>query len=195
MARKKQKTVVVFKKRSDVLRLLILILGIVIIVQATVLVNNRFMEAQPLQPPTPTFESPVRPVEEVPLSLDGYMEAEISVSPSIIYATSSCTQISMITTESQTYSIQRGLEGKVDFRPTTHDVFKDLVENFDMTVKEARIESLVDNTFYAKLYVQQGNKILGLDSKPSDAIGVAIRFNAPVYVHQSIFEASGKAIC
>jgi len=183
------RTVVLFKRKRDVRRFLLILLVVVIVIQATVLVTN-FSASQPLQQLPPS-----QPLPTVPLSLEGFQEVEITVSPSIIYLTAGCQQLTMVTTEFQTYSIKNGLDKKVDFRPTSHDVFKDLIENFGIAAKMVRIESLDDSTYYAKLYVQQGNKLLGLDSKPSDAIGVAVRFDVPVYIRTTILTQNGKIIC
>lgn len=130
-----------------------------------------------------------------PLSLEGFERVEVAVTPSVIYLTAGCRQLAMASTDSQTYSIRLGLEKQVDARPTIHDVMKDLVENLGITVRMAKIEDLQDSTYYARLLVQQGERLLGLDSKPSDAVAVAVRFDAPVYVKAGILEAHGKSVC
>ena len=178
------------KKKRDIRGPLIIILVVIIAVQAILLIRNP-PETLSL-PPLPGFQP--GEYSDVPIPVDGYEKPDVSVSPSVIYLTSGCRQLAMVTTESQTYSIQNGLEKKIDFRPTTHDVFKDLVENFAMTVKAVKIESLEDSTYYSKLYIQQGNRLLGLDSKPSDSIAVAVRFDAPVYVKSEIM-SQGENIC
>lgn len=181
------------KKRKDVRSLALLILVIVVVVQASALVNNQLMSALPTDTILP--REPVAAYPDVSIPLAGYSKADVSVSPSIIYLTTGCQQLAMVTTDSQSYSIKNGLEKVVDFRPTTHDVVADLADNMDIEVKLARIDSLEDSIYYAKLFVQQENKVLGLESKPSDAIGVAVRFDAPVYVHQTIMTIEGQSIC
>jgi bifunctional DNase/RNase len=180
-------------KRRDFSRVVITILVIVIAVQAAAIANTQLSLSSPQQLSSPPAITPGPSRDPIPL--EGYERPEVSVSPSVIYLTSGCRQLAMVTTEFQTYSIQNGLDKKIDFRPTVHDVFKDLIENFGMTVKAARIESLEESTYYAKLYVQQGSRILGLDAKPSDSIAVAVRFDAPVYVKSEIMETHGKDIC
>ena len=185
-----KKTVVLFKRRRDVARFLLILLVAVILLQAAFLLHNYLNSLY-------TFSLPAIPFSggEAPVSLEGFEKVEVKVSPSVVYLTAGCKQLAMVTTDFQTYSIQNGLEKKIDFRPTTHDVFKDLVEGYGIGVRMVKIESLEDSTYYSKLYVQQGNKMLGLDTKPSDAIAIAVRFDAPVYISRGILDGNAKSIC
>jgi len=134
--------------------------------------------------------------ETIPaLSLDGFTEVGISVEPEIIYLTSDCYVLSMVTTQFQTYSINTGLEEKIEFRPTSHDLIKDILENFDIEVLMIKINSFDQDAYFARLIVKQEDRILNLDSKPSDAIAVAVRTKSPVYIKQSILENNGENIC
>jgi len=182
------------KNKKTQRRFIIIALIVVIIVQATVVVDNMFTQSLP--PSAIRDYGPAMfdyPDPNIPIS--GYDVVEVEVTPSIIYLTSGCRQLAMITTEGQTYSIQNGLDNVVDFRPTTHDVMADLIENLRVEVIMARVDSLEDSIFFAKLFVQQGNKVLGLDSKSSDSIAIAVRFDAPVYVNRNIMISSGIDIC
>lgn len=200
---KKKKSKSLFKNKKSFQKFLVILMALVILVQASVVVNNSFLSFFQVDPvfKDPEITAPVTPQKklsrrkELPISVEGYEEVEIKVSPSIIYLTVGCQQLSMITTEFQSYSIGTGLEKKVDFRPTSHDVFKDMIENFDIEAKMVKIEELEDSTYYAKLFVQQGDKLLGLDSKPSDAIAIAVRFDAPVYVRSNILETAARDTC
>jgi bifunctional DNase/RNase len=58
-----------------------------------------------------------------------------------------------------------------------------------------KIESFSGGAYFAKLLLQQGNKILNLDSRPSDAIAIAVRTNAPVYVSKDIMTMMGENVC
>jgi len=185
------------KRKKRFQRILVTALVLVILVQAAVLVNNYLIytlsQSKTLPETIPPFGS-AKPLEGL-VSLEGFEQAEVNVSPMVIYLTSGCLQLAMITTEFQTYSIQQGIEKKTSIRPTTHDLFRDLAENFGISVKLAKIESLEDSIYYARLYIQQGSKTLGLDSKPSDAIAVAVRFNAPVYLNSKILKENAVDIC
>ncbi len=130
-----------------------------------------------------------------PLDLEGFTVVSISVEPGVIHLTSECYRLSMVTTEFQTLSINSGLEGKIELRPTSHDLMKDILENFDIDVAMVKIDSFNQEIYFARLILKQEDRILNLDSKPSDAIAVAVRTGSPIYVKQSVLESNGERIC
>ena len=75
-------------------------------------------------------------------------------------------------------------------RPMTHDLFKNLIESMDMKVSKVEVCDLKDNTFYAKIYFTSQEKKFSMDARPSDAIAIALRFKAPIYVDDKIIEKS-----
>jgi bifunctional DNase/RNase len=75
-------------------------------------------------------------------------------------------------------------------RPMTHDLFKNLIDSLDMVVSKVEVCDLRDNTFYAKIYFVSKEKSFNMDARPSDAIAIALRFSAPIYVDDKIFEKS-----
>jgi hypothetical protein len=72
----------------------------------------------------------------------------------------------------------------------THDLFKNLIESMDMKVSKVEVCDLKDNTFYAKIYFTSQEKKFSMDARPSDAIAIALRFKAPIYVDDKIIEKS-----
>ncbi|MFO7556829.1 MAG: bifunctional nuclease family protein [Desulfobacterales bacterium] len=75
-------------------------------------------------------------------------------------------------------------------RPMTHDLFKNFIDNLDMVVSKVEVCDLKDNTFYARIYFVSKEKSFNMDARPSDAIAIALRFDAPIYVDDKIFEKS-----
>jgi len=75
-------------------------------------------------------------------------------------------------------------------RPMTHDLFKNFVDNLEMVVSKVEVCDLKDNTFYARIYFESKDKSFDMDARPSDAIAIALRFGAPIYVDDKIFEKS-----
>ncbi|HXJ77324.1 MAG TPA: bifunctional nuclease family protein [Candidatus Methylomirabilis sp.] len=73
-------------------------------------------------------------------------------------------------------------------RPLTHDLFLTVFGRLHVTVTKAVITDLRDNTFYAALYLSANGTTLELDSRPSDAIALAIRANAPILVEDRVFD-------
>ena len=75
-------------------------------------------------------------------------------------------------------------------RPMTHDLFKNFIDNLEMVVSKVEVCDLKDNTFYARIYFVSEDKSFDMDARPSDAIAIALRFGAPIYVDDKIFEKS-----
>ncbi|RMG60564.1 MAG: bifunctional nuclease family protein [Deltaproteobacteria bacterium] len=73
-------------------------------------------------------------------------------------------------------------------RPMTHDLLKNVISEFGGKVLRVEITDLRENTYYAVIYLKQGEKTLQIDSRPSDAIALALRCDAPIYVYESVFE-------
>jgi len=71
-------------------------------------------------------------------------------------------------------------------RPMTHDLIKNVVSELKMSITKVVISDIIDNTYYAGIYVDQGGEEISIDSRPSDAIAVAIRVNAPIFVEESV---------
>lgn len=129
------------------------------------------------------------------LSLEGFSEAAIGVNGSEIYLFSGCRRIVMVTNEYQTESIRSGIEGELDFRPNSHDIMKNVFETFGIEPIMVKITRMEQNVYYARIFLMQGTRILNLDVRPSDAISIAVRARAPVFVNQTLMEEQGEIVC
>lgn len=78
-------------------------------------------------------------------------------------------------------------------RPLTHDLFYDLLQELGITVQRIVITELKESTYFAELVLGQGDKVLILDSRPSDAIAMALRASAPIYVSQQVLDQARVA--
>jgi bifunctional DNase/RNase len=78
-------------------------------------------------------------------------------------------------------------------RPLTHDLFYDLLQQLGMTVQRIVITELRESTYFAELVLGQGDKAFVLDARPSDAIAMAIRASAPIYVAQQVLDQARVA--
>jgi len=87
-------------------------------------------------------------------------------------------------------AISRGIEEVVTLRPMTHDLIKQILDTFQVTLTRVVIHDLKENTFYANLYLDVEGEELIVDSRPSDAIALAIRVKAPIFVTESVIEAT-----
>jgi uncharacterized protein len=82
------------------------------------------------------------------------------------------------------------LQGASTPRPMTHDLMTDMLEQLDAEVLRITVTELRDNTFYASITVQQNGSELDIDSRPSDAIAIAVRSDAPIYAAERVIEES-----
>ena len=80
------------------------------------------------------------------------------------------------------------LQGEIPPRPLTHDLLKVVCENLGATMEKIVITDIRDSTFYAAIYLQQNGETLVIDSRPSDAIAVALRFDAPIFMVPKLIE-------
>jgi bifunctional DNase/RNase len=90
-------------------------------------------------------------------------------------------------------AISRGLEDVVTLRPMTHDLMKQILDTFRVSLNRVVINDLKENTFYANLYINVEGKELIVDSRPSDAIALAVRVKAPIFVAESVIEAAKES--
>jgi len=79
-------------------------------------------------------------------------------------------------------------------RPLTHDLFKNFCERFDITIKRVIIHKLVDGVFYSSIICERDGIEEIIDSRTSDAIALATRFDAPIFTYENILEKAGIII-
>jgi bifunctional DNase/RNase len=87
-------------------------------------------------------------------------------------------------------SILRELQKVEPPRPMTYELMKNVITQMGGVVDKVVINDLRDGTYYAEVHVLQGNNLLIIDSRPSDAINIALRFSAPIFVEESVLEKS-----
>ena len=88
-------------------------------------------------------------------------------------------------------AIAVAMEQMAPNRPLTHDLFKNTLETFEVDLKEVVINNLLDGVFYAKLVCTKNGEEYEIDSRTSDAIAMAVRFECPIYTFDFIMEAAG----
>lgn len=133
------------------------------------------------------------------LSTDGYSKVDVRVSTDgnsgIVLIQAGCYQVTANTELQQVESITNGQEGIVSVRPNSHDLMRDALNSLDIKVLMVKIVDIRDNNYIGWLVLQQGTKIVNLDSRPSDAIAIAVRTGAPVYMNDGLLKSQGKNIC
>ena len=78
-------------------------------------------------------------------------------------------------------------------RPMTHDLLRNVISNFSGTVEKVVISELKESTFYAFVYIRIGEQVSVVDSRPSDAIALALRVGAPIFAEESVVEDAKNA--
>ena len=91
--------------------------------------------------------------------------------------------------EAQAIAIE--LEKMTPSRPLTHDLFKNFSDHFKINLIEVIIYNLVEGIFFAKLICEQNGKEVEIDSRTSDAIALAVRFESPIYTYEFVLNSAG----
>jgi hypothetical protein len=91
--------------------------------------------------------------------------------------------------EAQAIAIE--IEKIVPNRPMTHDLFRTFADKFDVTVEEILISDLKEGVFFSKIVCTDGLKKVEIDSRPSDAIAIGLRFGVRIYTYENILSEAG----
>jgi hypothetical protein len=88
-------------------------------------------------------------------------------------------------------AITMGIEHTYTPRPMTHDLLKNIIEGLQAAVRKIMVTELKANTFYAVVILESEGRQVEIDSRPSDAIALALRTQAPIYVAEKVLDAAG----
>jgi bifunctional DNase/RNase len=75
-------------------------------------------------------------------------------------------------------------------RPMTHDLIKILLMGLDTSIRKVVVSELKDDTFYALIWLERNGKLMSVDSRPSDALALALRHDCPIYVDDRVLQSS-----
>jgi len=82
------------------------------------------------------------------------------------------------------------LEKTATPRPMTHDLLRNIARGLNAVVNKVVVSDLREDTFYATIFLQQGDEAVTIDARPSDAIALALRWDCPIYVAKSVLGRS-----
>lgn len=85
-------------------------------------------------------------------------------------------------------AIDRNIKGKKTPRPMTHDLIENVIGGLDAKLERVVVNDLRDRTFYARLVLRRNGKTVEIDSRPSDAIALAVQMKAPIYVEEKVLD-------
>ncbi|MFM8450189.1 MAG: bifunctional nuclease family protein [Haliscomenobacter sp.] len=91
-------------------------------------------------------------------------------------------------------AIAVALERMVPNRPLTHDLFKNVLDTFQIQLREVIINNLLDGIFYAQLICERNGEQIEIDSRSSDALALAARFRCPIYSFDFILDSAGIVV-
>jgi len=85
-------------------------------------------------------------------------------------------------------SIAMRLQGLTPERPLTHDLFATTLEQLGANVERVVISELAEETYHARIFLELGGRVVEIDSRPSDALALAVRLHVPVYIEETVME-------
>lgn len=91
-------------------------------------------------------------------------------------------------------AIAVAIEGMVNSRPMTHDLFRNTLEHLNVELREVIINNLQEGIFYARLVLDRQGEIIEVDSRTSDAMALAIRYDCPIYTYEFIMESASVVL-
>ena len=89
-------------------------------------------------------------------------------------------------------SIAYALEGTQYIRPLTLDLMRNLILGLNGKINRVIITKLEEETFFAEVVLEAGDKVVAIDARPSDSVGLALRAGAPIYVEETVMERAGQ---
>jgi bifunctional DNase/RNase len=135
-------------------------------------------------------------VNLIEIDTSKYVVADyLKVTGTTILIGNNCTAIVADTSQERADSIDSGMKGIIDQRPNTHDTIVAILKSFNITLDSVLMERFDGKFYYANLILKSGDKILKLDTKPSDAIAIAVRTNSTIYINKTMLGEVGKNIC
>lgn len=78
-------------------------------------------------------------------------------------------------------------------RPMTHDLIKSLLMGLNTSLRKVVVSELKDDTFYAVIWLDRDGELISVDSRPSDALALALRLDCPIYVEEQVLKTSSKS--
>ena len=85
------------------------------------------------------------------------------------------------------------IEKVVTPRPMTHDLLKNVLCGLDASVRKVVVTTIKDDTFYALIWLERGGTLVSIDSRPSDALALALRIDCPIFVEEEVLKCSKSA--
>ena len=89
-------------------------------------------------------------------------------------------------------TVFRELNRTPNQRPLLHDLIQNLLQGLQARLEKVLVDSMSDTTYYARLYLRHHDTMVVMDARPSDAVALAVKLQAPIYVAEAVLQAVGK---
>ena len=129
------------------------------------------------------------------LDLSNYKKVNMIVTSGRVILSTECSKLSITTTAEKTERLTKSVEVEYGVRPEEYDLIEEILDVFDIKVEYMAIDGLVDDVFYSHIVFSDGESILNLDAKPSDALAITSRFKAPIYVREDMIANYAETTC
>jgi bifunctional DNase/RNase len=131
---------------------------------------------------------------EIEMKIRGLMMDPVTNMPIVILKDLAGTQILPIWVGIyEANAIALEIEKVATPRPMTHDLIKNLLLGLETGVQKVVVSELKDDTFYAVIWLERDGELISIDSRPSDALALALRVDCPIYVEEEVLRSSKSA--
>lgn len=103
-------------------------------------------------------------------------------------------RFSVMIGEPEAQSIALKINNKKSPRPLTHDLIKNILNVFEAELQKVLIYDMVNDVFYAELYIKKDDKVLVIDARTSDAVALAVRSDCPIFIKSEILDIVGVEV-
>jgi bifunctional DNase/RNase len=135
-------------------------------------------------------------MKKIPLEIKGmsYSQSQANAYALILGEADGNRRLPIIIGAFEAHAIAIELERIKPARPLTHDLFKSFASTFNIEMREVVINKFQKGVFHAELICYDGRREMPIDSRTSDAIALAIRFNCPIYTYEEILSEAGVIV-
>jgi uncharacterized protein len=130
---------------------------------------------------------------EVEMKIRGLMLDPVTNTPIVILKDSGDTVLPIWVGVYEANAIALEIEKVATPRPMTHDLIKNVLAGLDAHVHKVVVTELKEDTFYAVIWMEREGRIISVDSRPSDALALALRVDCPIFVEDEVLKTSKKA--
>jgi bifunctional DNase/RNase len=129
-------------------------------------------------------------------SLEGFEEVNlVEVQGNVVAVGKDCKAIVATVSPERALYIKQGIDKTLDIRPNVYDIFDDTLRGYNITLESVKILSMNEGIYYGQMMLKQGNKILKIDARPSDAIALALRTDSKIFINSTLLKNYGVYIC